>query len=178
VFKRSIILDTVLYVIIGITGYLSVPYGVPPLIINRISIFNNDFAMIIARLGIAITLMLTLPANYNAFRLSLLEQLYGNTELSDKKNLLITIPTILISAFIAILYDQILNYISILGGFCSVIIAFVFPGILYIKTNEYSIKHWKNIGSIILISVLTLIGFTSGVITIKDIISPHKKSSL
>lgn len=128
VFRRSIILDTVLYVLIGICGYLSVPYDVPALIINRTSIFKNDAFMIIGRLGIAITLMLTLPANYNAFRLSFLEQMYGSTELTDKKNLLITIPTILIATMVAVLYDKISDYISILGGFCSVIIAFVFPG--------------------------------------------------
>jgi hypothetical protein len=84
--------------------------------------------MIIGRLGIAITLMLTLPANYNAFRLSFLEQVYGSTDLTNKKNLLVTIPTILIATFIAIKYDKINDYISILGGFCSVIIAFIFPG--------------------------------------------------
>jgi amino acid permease len=85
VFRRSIVLDVVLYIILGITGYLSVPYNVPPLIIDRISIFSNDFLMIIGRLGIAITLMLTLPANYNAFRLSMLEQIYGNTEVTNQR---------------------------------------------------------------------------------------------
>ncbi len=85
VFRRSIVLDCVLYIILGITGYLSVPYNVPPLIIDRLTIFSNDFLMIIGRLGIAITLMLTLPANYNAFRLSMLEQIYGNTEVTNQR---------------------------------------------------------------------------------------------
>jgi hypothetical protein len=44
-------------------------------------------------------------------------------------------------------------------------------GILYVKTNEYSIKHWKNVASIILISILTIIGFTSGIVTIVGIIN-------
>jgi amino acid permease len=44
------------------------------------------------------------------------------------RNIYITIPTILISTIVAVLYDKILNYISILGGFCSVVIAFIFPG--------------------------------------------------
>jgi len=45
-----------------------------------------------------------------------------------------------------------------------------------VKTNEYSIKHWKNISSILLVLVLTSIGFTSAGITIKDIISPSEPS--
>ena len=132
VFRRSIILDTVVYLLIGLCGYLSVPDNTPEIIINRISIFKNDIFMIIGRLGISITLMLTLPANYNALRLSFMEQVFGNSELDNRKNLLITIPTILSATFVAILYDKITAYINILGGFCSVIIAFIFPGIIFI----------------------------------------------
>ena len=83
VFKRSILLDSILYILLGTAGYLSVPYNVPPLIIDRVNIFENDYPMIFGRLGIAITLILTLPANYNAFRLSMLEQIYGNTDVTN-----------------------------------------------------------------------------------------------
>ena len=83
VFKRSILLDSILYILLGTAGYLSVPYNVPPLIIDRVNIFENDYPMIFGRLGIAITLILTLPANYNAFRLSMFEQIYGNTDVTN-----------------------------------------------------------------------------------------------
>ncbi len=78
----------------------------------------------------------------------------------------------LIACLVGVLYDQISAYISILGGFCSVIIAFLIPGLIYIKNNDYPIMHYKNILSIILISILSVIGFTAGVISIIKIFSP------
>jgi len=117
----------------------------------------------------ALALIMNIPANYNAFRISFLEQVFGDTEVTNKRNYLITIPTILISTLIAALYDDILKYINLLGGFCSVILAFVFPGLLYIKTNEYSIKHWKNLITIFVIFILAGIGFTSVYITLVTI---------
>ena len=85
VFQRSIILDVVIYVAVGICGYLTQPINTPGLIINRDKVLKNDIAMIIARLLIAVNLILSTPANYNAFRLSLLEVVWGNSEVTNKK---------------------------------------------------------------------------------------------
>ncbi len=84
------------------------------------------------------------------------------------RNLMITIPTLLITCLIGALYTGIIAYISILGGFCSVVIAFLFPGLLYVKNNDLPITHYKNIFTIILITILCLIGFTAGTMTILD----------
>jgi amino acid permease len=84
------------------------------------------------------------------------------------RNFLITIPTLLISCFIACIYTPITAYISILGGFCSVIITFLYPGLLYVKNNDYPIYHWKNIATIIIVGTLTIIGYVAGIMTILD----------
>jgi len=73
------------------------------------------------------------------------------------------------------LYDKIINYISILGGFCSVTIAFLFPGLLYVKNSDYPWTHKKNISTLIIITVLCIIGFIAGTMTIIEIINPEKK---
>jgi amino acid permease len=83
-------------------------------------------------------------------------------------NYLITIPTLLITCLVGALYTEIIAYISILGGFCSVVIAFLFPGLLYVKNNNLPATHWKNIGTLILITILCLIGYTAGIMTIVD----------
>jgi amino acid permease len=85
VFMRSILLDIVIYISIGICGYLTQPIKTPPLIIYRDKLFNNDLAMDIARLGMAVNLILSAPANYNAFRLSVLEIVWGTNEVSNKQ---------------------------------------------------------------------------------------------
>ena len=44
-------------------------------------------------------------------------------------------------------------------------------GLLYVKSNDYPIRHPKNVATIIIVSLLCLIGFTSGIITIRDMIN-------
>jgi hypothetical protein len=81
---------------------------------------------------------------------------------------MITVPTLLLTCLIGALYTGIIAYISILGGFCSVVIAFLFPGLLYIKNNDLPVTHYKNLFTLILITILCLIGFTAGIMTILD----------
>lgn len=91
VFMRSILLDIVLYVIVGLCGYLTEPINTHDLIIYRNKLLNNDIAMDLARLGIAFNLILSSPANYNGFRLSIMETIWGTTEITDKRYILISL---------------------------------------------------------------------------------------
>ena len=90
---------------------------------------------------------------------------------------MITIPTLLISCLIGVLFGDIGAYISILGGFCSVIQVFLVPVLIYIKSNDYPITHWKNVISIILVICLSGIGYTAGVISILNIINNPNPNS-
>jgi amino acid permease len=173
VFRRSIILDACIYVTIGICGFLTVPIGTPDLIIYRENKFANDIPMIIGRLLIAINLILSSPANFNAFRLAVMGQIGWDTiNISNKHNLIITIPTILATCAVAAAYDHITDYISIMGGFISVVLVFLMPGVLYIKTNGKPMGSFENIAIATLVTVLCLIGFTAGVMTILKIFDP------
>jgi amino acid permease len=84
VFQRSILLDFVIYILVGICGFLTQPIDTPGLIINRKKILTNDIFMVIARLIMAINLILSTPANYNAFRLSILGLFWETNEVPDK----------------------------------------------------------------------------------------------
>jgi hypothetical protein len=94
---------------------------------------------------------------------------------NNLRNFIITIPTLLLTCLVAALYDHITDYISILGGFCSVIIAFLIPGILYIKTNGKPIGSLENIAVALLVALLCGIGFIAGIMTIIKIIDPSFK---
>jgi len=86
---RSILLDTIVYFIVGICGYLTQPFQTKDLIIYRDPIKgSNDIPMIIARLLIAFNLILSTPANYNAFRISILSLVYNDTKKLDEDNYL------------------------------------------------------------------------------------------
>ena len=163
VFRRSILLDTFIYLCVGIAGFFTAPIDTPQLIIYRKSIYKNDVFMSIARIGIVISLIMNTPPNYNSFRISFFEVFFKTNVIDNKKNCLVTIITLFITTSIAIMYKDILTYISLLGGFCSVIIAFLIPGLIYVKTNDFSFSHYKNILSLILIISLCTIGWTAGI---------------
>jgi hypothetical protein len=98
---------------------------------------------------------------------------------------LVTIPTLAVSCFIGVMYANIEDYISLMGSFCAVIISFLIPGkylkftflgMLYIKSNDYPISHYKNVLTIIIVGFLCLLGFTSGFLTIYGMIFPNSNN--
>ena len=108
-------------------------------------------------------------------RLSILSLLKIDTKnYSNVSNAIITVSILGVSTFVAVMYQSITDYISLLGSFCSVIISFMIPGIIYVKGNEYQRYHIKNIITIIFVGVLSGIGFLSGAFTIMSIINKHK----
>ena len=128
VFQRSIFLIYIIYMFSGICGFLSVPLNCPDLIVYRKTIFDNDFFMTAAKFGMIFTLSMGIPVNYNAFRMSIFELIWKTKEVDNCRNFYITIPMLFICTLVGLLYQKILSYLSIMGGFCSVIICFLFPG--------------------------------------------------
>lgn len=167
VFRRSILLDMVIYLSITICGFLTTPIKTGSLIIFRESIFKNDIFMRIAQVAVALELYLSLPANLASLRNSFLLLLFGNDNLSNSKNYLITIPVMLLSTLLGALYKDILAYISLLGGFFSSIFCFLVPGMMALQTSEKSLCSFESIMIIIFISILTTLGFLGGIQTIK-----------
>lgn len=166
VFRRSILLDLFIYYCVGICGFLTAPVNAPPLIIYREPLGNSDILMTIGKIGMCLNLMLSTPANYNAFRISFFEVVWGEDTIGDLKNYLVTIPVLLITTIIGALYSDIIAYITLLGGFCSVIITFLFPGLLYVKNNGLGLTHWKNLLILAAVTILCSIGFIAGINTI------------
>jgi len=173
-FKKSILLDICCYLIIGISGYLTQPVDTPDLIIERKKIFKNDFLMIIGQICFIFTLISKICANYNALR-SCIINLFNikkseKNEISNKMNFILTSICLVFTTFIAIIFQSISSYISLIGGFCSVIISVLIPGLIYILGMNNSKLNKKNILAGIIIIILTLMGFTNGFFTIKKIV--------
>ena len=77
---------------------------------------------------------------------------------------------LIISTFIALVFQSISSYISLIGGFCSVIISVLIPGLIYIKGIKESTINKKTITAGTVIVLLTIMGFTNGFLTIKKLI--------
>ena len=172
VIRRAIYIDIISYLIIGASGYLTQPLKTPDLIIERDKLFNSDWIMTIGEICFIVTLLAKISANYNALRSCILVLLgYDFYNFSKITNVIITVVTLIITTLISAIFQSISDYISLIGSFCTVLISFFIPGLVYIKGNDYSIKHYKNILTIIFISIILILGLTSGFFTIKGIIN-------
>ena len=119
-----------------------------------------------AKIGIIFNLFFSTPANYAGLRLSFFELVWGNTNITNKKNIIVTACILMLVILIGALYDKILDYIELLGGFCSVIYCILIPGLIYAKNDNIDKTKLKKYLTIITVVILSLIGYTSGILTI------------
>ena len=91
-----------IYILIGILSYLTQPIDTPDLIIERKSVFKKDYFMIIGRILLTLTLLGKIAPNYSTFL-----------------NCILTIPLLLFSTLIVVLYQNIGDYVDFLGSFSS-----------------------------------------------------------
>ena len=175
VFWRATILDVVCYFIIGYSGYLTQPKNTPDLILERNKIFKSDIFMTIGQMFFIFTLVTKVSANYNGLRTTLLIMLnYDPIEYSNQVNYIMTAISLAVTTFIAATFQKISDYISLIGSFCSVFIAVVMPGLIYIKDNDYKITHIKNILAILFVIIVSLFGLFTSFCTIRGIIEHHE----
>ena len=169
--NRAIAIDIVCYLIIGASGYLTQPLNTPDLIIERDKIFSSDWLMNIGNFFFMFTLIAKICVNYNAQRSSILILIgFKTNEYPNYINYIVTSIVLIITTIVAVSFQSISDYISLIGSFCTVIICFFVPGMIYVKGNDYPLTHYKNIATIIFISFILLIGIVSGIFTIKGII--------
>ena len=169
--NRAITIDIVCYLIIGAAGYLSQPLNTPDLIIERDKIFSSDWLMTLGNFFFMFTLIAKICVNYNAQRSSILILLgYKSNDFPNYVNYIITSIVLIITTLVAVSFQSISDYISLIGSFCTVVICFFVPGMIYIKGNDYPLTNYKNLLTIIFISIILLIGIISGIFTIKGII--------
>ena len=175
VFRRATMLDIVCYLIIGISGYLSQPEHTPDLIVERDKIFKNDFLMTIGQMLFIFTLIAKICANYNGLRTTLLIQMdYDPIEYPNNVNFIMTVISLSITTFIAAIFQKISDYISLIGSFCSVFIAIVMPGMIYIKDNGKKLTNLNNIFAIIFVVIVSGFGLITSWSTINSIIEHTK----
>ena len=168
VFRRSILLDIIIYTCVAAASFITAPINSPELILYRENLkrFDPDYFIIIAKVGIIFNLFFSTPANYSGLRISLFELIWGNSNITNMKNFFVTLVVLLIVVSVGAFYDEILQYIELLGGFCSVIYCFFMPGIIYVKSNQLSRCSFKNVLTVIVLIILLLIGYLSGILTI------------
>ena len=174
-YNIAIAMDMIIYLVIAICGYLSVPVDVVDIVFERKRIWYHDVVMTIARILLIPMAISKIQVNHNIWRISLVSYI-GNdhTKISKKFNMLFTGITLFLTTLVSSLYQNIVGYISLIGCFCVVFPAFLIPPILYMYTCGLPKTHWKVISQIVLGAVLCTIGYISGILGLIDIIHGDK----
>lgn len=174
-YNIAIAMDMLIYLVIALCGYLSVPVQVVDIVFERKRLWSKDIVMTIARILLIPMAISKIQVNHNIWRISLVSYIgQDHTKISLKFNLLFTGITLFLTTLVSSLYQNIVGYISLIGCFCVVFPAFLIPPILYMYTCGLPKTHWKVIMQILLGSVLCIIGYISGILGLIDIIKGEK----
>jgi amino acid permease len=170
VFKGAATVNAISYIIITISGYLSQPENTPDLILEREKISKNDYLMTLGLSLFSITLTTKVSATYNCLRALILNLMkFDPNNYPNGINLILTTIILSFTTFVAAMFQNISDYISINGSFYGLFISVIMPGIIYIKSNSYPISHIKNILAILFIIILCSIGAITFYFTLKKI---------
>jgi len=163
VFKNAILIDVISCLIIALSGYLSQPFNTPDLIIERHTIYKHDILMITGLILFIFTLITKVGANYNGFRITILNLFkYDTINYPNSFNIIITFLTLTLTTFITAYFKKnITHFLNLAGTFCSIVVVILIPGMIYIKGNNYPLYHYKSILAIIFIIIITGFGIVS-----------------
>ena len=162
-FNYSNILNSLIYFIISICGYLSTPNDAIDLIIEKKRFWSKDIIMTIIRI-----LLIPLSISKIQFNLyNFIERVFSffNKELNMKLNYVIIFITLIITSALS-LYNNIVFYISFIGGLIT-IPAFLIPPI-FMYNNDVNLdkKDLKYILRIIIGVILCGVGLILSIMEI------------
>ena len=168
IFRRSILLDIITYILVAVASFITAPTDPPDLILYRENLpgFDPDYFIIVAKIGLIFNTFFSTPINYEIFRLSFFELVWGNSNITNKKNIIVTAIVLISVTIFGALYDRIIEYFELIGGFCTVIYCILIPGLIYAKNENVPKTKLMKYVIIITMVILVFIGYTSGVLTI------------
>ena len=176
-YNIAIAMDMIIYLVIALCGYLSVPVDVVDIVFERKRLpqWPHDVVMTIARILLIAMAASKIQVNHNIWRISFVSYVgKDHRKITLKYNMIFTGITLFLTTLISSVYQNIVGYISLIGCFCVVFPAFLIPPIMYMYTCGLPKTHWKVVSQIVLGSVLCIIGYISGVFGLIDIINGDK----
>mmetsp|Transcript_10878 Transcript_10878/g.21260 ORF Transcript_10878/g.21260 Transcript_10878/m.21260 type:complete len:438 (+) Transcript_10878:1946-3259(+) len=166
---RATLLLLILYTIIGTFGYLG-NLDLKTLVIMRPTpdAISNDWAMVIARCLMLLTITAAVPLNIPPLRDIVFRQMLRQEgQPRFLWHAVVSLTLLYLAFLVAVTFPEILFLFSFLGGFCSVFIVVLFPAAIYFKDlNTKPVSHPINITVICSAIFLTIMGFTSVVFSV------------
>ena len=131
VLDRSIFIETALYILIGLFGYMSSLSNTPQVLLTRegISVGKKDYFMIIASLAMTFSMICSIPMLTNPGRATFSSLIYKKEYYNKITHFIFTLFFLIVPSIIAIFMPKIITAMSFLGGTCSILIGVTFPSI-------------------------------------------------
>lgn len=158
VLNRSFYLELVLFTLISFCGFFSTFSSTRDIFILRPDLGETDYAMLIGKIALVVTLHCVIAVNFNILRLSVQYSLNKNKELSDWQNLLLTVSTIALTSFLTYFVADMKQIFGIVGGISTVGIAFVIPTLIYVQSSGRPLSSFKNVLAILAMIAVTIVG--------------------
>ena len=151
-FIQSNIYNCLIYLLISISGYLSMTNGGLDIITERKIFWSKDIIMTIIRLLLIPMSISKIIINLNIFKEKFIS--FFNISLFEyKKEILLMIIILIITSFISSLYQNIVSYITVIGGLIT-IPAFFIPPFLYKHYYNLETKNCKFLWSLLICGIL------------------------
>jgi ABC-type multidrug transport system fused ATPase/permease subunit len=169
-FKLANILNMFIYFIFSCLGFLSVPKDVVDIVTEKKRFWNKDIIMTISRILLLPFCAFKIIINFDRFKSIIF---YKKEKIGEKTNAIFVYATLLITCICASLYQNIVGYITIIGGFFVPIPTFLIPQIKLKKYLEkeykFGFKKCRIIFRIIFTAILWTLGIIGGIFGIIDI---------
>jgi amino acid permease len=169
-FRCANILSMVIYFIFSCLGFLSVPTDVVDIVIEKKRFWDKDIIMTISRIILLPFCLFKIIINLDKLRNIVF---YNKEKIDDKLKAIFTFIALSITCICASLYQNIVGYITIIGGFFVPISTFLIPQFKlkkYIeKEYKYEFKNCRIKIKIIFVVFLWVLGFVGGIFGIIDI---------
>lgn len=174
--RRSIFIDFAFYAIIAVAGFLSNFDQTDPIVLKRKPLpgRSKDVPLLIACIAVMACIMVAYPVNYNPFRQHFFSVILGRDEITFKENFLVTFIFITLTTTISVVYPNIKPVISIMGGLIAVSMCYLVPIICQIKLSSKPWHACENLSALLFFGTLILIGYTSVIITVYEIVTGAK----
>ena len=166
-FRLANILNMFIYLIFSFLGFLSVPKDAVDIVTEKKRFWDKDIIMTISRILLLPFCTFKIIINFDKLK----NIIFYNKEKKFNKllNALFVYVTLLFTGTYASLYQNIVGYITIIGGFFVPFTTFLIP---HIKLKQHIQKEYKRDFQNLRISFgvfLCLLGITGGILGINDI---------
>ena len=175
-FIYSIIFNAFFYIIISILGYLSVPNDVVDIVTERKRLWHKDIVMTISRILLLPFCVFKIIINFDNLKKN---ALLGN-EISRQKKFIFILIILIITTGFTCLFQNIVGYMTLIGGFFVSYQVFLIPQIIYYlyrnttitenNKKKYNLEIMNHILKLSLGTLLFIIGISGGIYGIIDIV--------